>query len=83
MDWARAGGVSTRSTVPAGSGLGASGALGVALVTAALAAAGVPLKPESAAEIAHLLETEELKVAGGKQDQRWAVLPCSSSGTPR
>jgi D-glycero-alpha-D-manno-heptose-7-phosphate kinase len=66
--------VSTRSTVPAGSGLGASGALGVALVTAAHAAAGAPLKPESAAEMAHLLETEELKVAGGKQDQYAAAL---------
>jgi D-glycero-alpha-D-manno-heptose-7-phosphate kinase len=66
--------VSTRSTVPAGSGLGASGALGVALVTAAHAAAGAPLKPESAAEMAHLLETDELKVAGGKQDQYAAAL---------
>jgi len=66
--------LSTRSTVPAGSGLGASGALGVALVTAARAAAGAPLKPESAAEMAHLLETEELRVAGGKQDQYAAAL---------
>jgi D-glycero-alpha-D-manno-heptose-7-phosphate kinase len=66
--------VNTRSTVPAGSGLGASGALGVALVTAARAAAGAPLNPEAAAEMAHLLETEELKVAGGKQDQYAAAL---------
>ncbi len=66
--------VSTRSTVPAGSGLGASGALGVALITAAHAAVGAGLEPESAAELAHLLETEELKVAGGKQDQYAAAL---------
>jgi D-glycero-alpha-D-manno-heptose-7-phosphate kinase len=66
--------VSTSSMVPAGSGLGGSGALGVALVTAAYAAAGAPLHPEAAAEMAHLLETEELKVAGGKQDQYAAAL---------
>ncbi len=66
--------ISSRSTVPAGSGLGASGALGVALVTAARAATGEALNPEAAAEMAHLLETEELKVAGGKQDQYAAAL---------
>lgn len=66
--------ISTRSTVPAGSGLGASGSLGVALVTACHAANGVPLNPEAAAEMAHLLETEELRVAGGKQDQYAAAL---------
>lgn len=66
--------LSTSSAVPAGSGLGASGALGVALVTATRAAAGAPLNPEAAAEIAHLLETEELQVAGGKQDQYAAAL---------
>jgi D-glycero-alpha-D-manno-heptose-7-phosphate kinase len=66
--------VRARSTVPAGSGLGGSGALGVALVTAAHAAAGAPLNPEAAAEMAHLLETEELQVAGGKQDQYAAAL---------
>jgi D-glycero-alpha-D-manno-heptose-7-phosphate kinase len=66
--------ISTRSTVPAGSGLGASGALGVALVTAARAAVGAPLHPEAAAEMAHLLEIEELQVAGGKQDQYAAAL---------
>lgn len=66
--------VSTRSTVPTGSGLGASGSLGVALVTACHAATGSPLNPEAAAEMAHLLETEELRVAGGKQDQYAAAL---------
>ncbi len=66
--------ISTRSTVPAGSGLGASGALGVALVAATRAAAGAPVNPEAAAEMAHLLETEELGVAGGKQDQYAASL---------
>ncbi len=66
--------ISTRSAVPAGSGLGASGALGVALVTATRAAAGAPVNPEAAAEMAHLLETEELRVAGGKQDQYAAAL---------
>jgi D-glycero-alpha-D-manno-heptose-7-phosphate kinase len=60
--------------VSAGSGLGGSGALGVALVTAAHAAAGTPLNPAAAAEMAHLLETEELQVAGGKQDQYAAAL---------
>ncbi len=66
--------ISTRSMVPAGSGLGASGALGVALVEAARAATGAPVNPEAAAEMAHLLETEELGVAGGKQDQYAAAL---------
>jgi D-glycero-alpha-D-manno-heptose-7-phosphate kinase len=66
--------IATNSTVPAGSGLGASGALGVALVTAAHAASGTPLNPAAAAEMAHLLETEELQVAGGKQDQYAAAL---------
>ncbi len=60
--------------MPAGSGLGASGALGVALVAATRAAAGAPVNPEAAAEMAHLLETEELGVAGGKQDQYAAAL---------
>ncbi|MGD8867510.1 MAG: hypothetical protein PVI01_07760 [Gemmatimonadales bacterium] len=66
--------IRTRSTVPAGSGLGASGSLGVALVTACHAATGMSLNPEAAAEMAHLLETEELRVAGGKQDQYAAAL---------
>ncbi|MEE8164678.1 MAG: GHMP kinase, partial [Myxococcota bacterium] len=38
------------------------------------AAADTPVGPEEAAELAHLLEVEELKVAGGKQDQYAAAL---------
>lgn len=66
--------VVTRSGAPPGGGLGASGALGVALVSALRTAAGRPVRPEEAAELAHRLEAEEMQVAGGKQDQYAAAL---------
>lgn len=66
--------ISTRSSAPAGGGLGSSGALGVALVAATRAAAGLPTEPVQAAELAHRLEVEEIQVAGGKQDQYAAAL---------
>jgi D-glycero-alpha-D-manno-heptose-7-phosphate kinase len=66
--------ITSRADVPQGSGLGSSGAFGVA-VTAALAhARGEKL---SATELAHLaweLETRDASIPGGKQDQYMAAL---------
>jgi len=59
----------TRSDVPAGSGLGASGALDVALVAAL---ARLRHETYAAAELAELgfhLEAVELRLEGGRQDQ--------------
>jgi D-glycero-alpha-D-manno-heptose-7-phosphate kinase len=68
--------LSTRSDAPKGSGLGASGALDVALVAAISAAtAGPDAPPRSATEIAEAawrLEAIEVGVPGGRQDQ-WAA----------
>jgi D-glycero-alpha-D-manno-heptose-7-phosphate kinase len=64
----------TRSDVPAGSGLGASGALDVALVTAL---ARLRRETYPAAELAELgfhLEAVELRLDGGRQDQYAAAL---------
>lgn len=66
--------LSTDSSAPVGGGLGASGALGVALVAATRAAAGLATGPVEAAELAHQLEVEEVGIAGGKQDQYAAAL---------
>jgi D-glycero-alpha-D-manno-heptose-7-phosphate kinase len=63
--------VTTDSAVPPGSGLGASGALGVALVAATGAAAGRRLPREGAAVQACRLE-HLIGIAGGSQDQ-WAA----------
>lgn len=66
--------VVTHSDAPPGSGLGGSGALGVALVAALRAARGeTPIEAELAAA-AHELEREEAGVMGGKQDQYAAAL---------
>lgn len=66
--------VVSRSDVPAGSGLGASGALDVALVRALIAARGEEYGAPEVAEFAYLLEASELGLLGGRQDQYAAAL---------
>ncbi len=64
----------TRSSVPAGGGLGSSGALDVALVAALAPHRGDDLDPaEIAAQACHL-ELVEAGMAGGRQDQYAAAL---------
>jgi len=64
----------TRSSVPAGSGLGSSGALDVALVAALTAQRGDALSPEELALQGWHLEAVEAGNAGGRQDQFAAAL---------
>ena len=59
----------TRSDAPAGSGLGSSGALDVALVAALSAARGESPDPVDIAERACHLEAVEAGIPGGRQDQ--------------
>ncbi|HEY4322217.1 MAG TPA: hypothetical protein VGM77_13700 [Gemmatimonadales bacterium] len=66
--------VSTAAAAPAGSGLGTSGALGVALVHALSTARDEPLHPIEIAERAWTIETVDATVAGGRQDQYAAAL---------
>ena len=66
--------LSTRSEVPPGSGLGGSGALGVALVAALDAARRIRRPPAGLAEEAFRLEAFEADLPGGKQDQYAAAL---------
>jgi len=61
--------LTTRSDAPPGSGLGASGALGVALVAVLSLARAERLSDREIAEQAWQLETVEAGVPGGKQDQ--------------
>ena len=62
----------SRSEAPAGSGLGSSGAIGVALVSALGQACGSPMTLEATAEAAWRLEVVEAGIPGGKQDQ-WSA----------
>jgi len=64
----------TRSTAPAGSGLGGSGAMGVALVAALFALKGDRRLPAEIAAEAFDVETRDAGVLGGKQDQYAAAL---------
>jgi D-glycero-alpha-D-manno-heptose-7-phosphate kinase len=64
----------TRSDVPAGSGLGASGALDVALVAALAHARRERYDATELAELGFALEATELKLTGGRQDQYAAAL---------
>jgi D-glycero-alpha-D-manno-heptose-7-phosphate kinase len=61
--------LTTRSDAPAGSGLGSSGALDVALVAALSAARGERPDPVDIAETACHLEAVEAGIPGGRQDQ--------------
>ncbi|MFB3113317.1 MAG: hypothetical protein ACE10G_14895, partial [Gemmatimonadales bacterium] len=58
--------VITSSDVPAGSGLGASGSLDVALLQALMLCRGEEYDASEIAEMGFLLETVELKLAGGR-----------------
>lgn len=64
----------THADYPPGSGLGGSGAMGVAVVAALAAARGAAPMRTEVAQQAHLLETEDAKVPGGRQDQYCAAL---------
>lgn len=61
--------ITTRSEAPPGSGAGSSAAMGVALVGLLDYIAGGAMTPHEVAEMAHLLEVEELRIGGGRQDQ--------------
>jgi D-glycero-alpha-D-manno-heptose-7-phosphate kinase len=63
-----------RADAPPGSGTGSSGATGIAILGVLNAVRQQPLSLHQLAELAHALEVEELKVAGGKQDQYAAAL---------
>ena len=64
--------LTSRSEAPAGSGLGSSGALDVALVSALARARGDQPSLEAIAESAWRLEVVEAGMPGGKQDQ-WSA----------
>lgn len=64
----------SRSDAPGGSGLGASGALDVALLAGLAHCRGDRYEPQELAELGFVLETEELKLLGGRQDQLTAAL---------
>jgi D-glycero-alpha-D-manno-heptose-7-phosphate kinase len=66
--------ITTHSDAPGGSGLGGSGALGVALVAALLRVAGRTLLPAEIAEAAFDTEVHDAGVLGGRQDQYAAAL---------
>lgn len=64
----------TRSNAPAGSGLGTSASMGVALIGALSAFRGKTLLPYEFAEQASLIERQELGILGGKQDHYASAL---------
>jgi D-glycero-alpha-D-manno-heptose-7-phosphate kinase len=61
--------LTTRSEAPPGSGLGSSGALDVAIVTALAGARGEALDTRAIADLACRLEGVEAGIPGGRQDQ--------------
>lgn len=61
--------ITTTIDVPAGSGLGASSALTVALIEAFVHAMQLPLGPYDVARLAFDIERNQLGMAGGMQDQ--------------
>jgi D-glycero-alpha-D-manno-heptose-7-phosphate kinase len=66
--------LTTRSDAPPGSGLGSSGALGVALVGALTKARQESLREAEHADQAWQVEAVEARLPGGKQDQYAAAL---------
>jgi D-glycero-alpha-D-manno-heptose-7-phosphate kinase len=64
----------SRSDAPGGSGLGASGALDVALLAGLARCRDETYAPQELAELGYELETRELALLGGKQDQLAAAL---------
>lgn len=66
--------LTTRCEAPPGSGLGSSGALGVALVGALTRARQESLSRQDVADQAWHVETKEAGIPGGKQDQYAAAL---------
>lgn len=66
--------LATRSDAPPGSGLGSSGAMGVALVAALDKTLGRTCSATETAERAWRLEAVEARLPGGKQDQFAAAL---------
>ncbi len=75
----------TRSDAPAGSGLGGSGALGVALVAALGRLKDEARMPAEIAAAAFEIETVEAGIVGGSQDQYAAAMggfQCLSFGEP-
>ncbi|MEO8295493.1 MAG: hypothetical protein ABI613_08270 [Gemmatimonadota bacterium] len=66
--------VISRSEAPSGSGLGSSGALDVALVSALRHSRGEPFDRADIAHSAWQIEVEDAGLAGGKQDQYAAAL---------
>jgi D-glycero-alpha-D-manno-heptose-7-phosphate kinase len=66
--------LTTRCDAPPGSGLGSSGALGVALVGALTRARQETLSGQDVADQAWQVETIEAQLPGGKQDQYGAAL---------
>ena len=66
--------LTTRCDAPPGSGLGSSGALGVALVGALTRARQDALSQQEVADQAWQVETIEARLPGGKQDQYAAAL---------
>ncbi|MEN6642243.1 MAG: GHMP kinase [Armatimonadia bacterium] len=75
MDLQLGGHILTRSDAPPGSGTGSSASMGVALVgMLAAATKHDDFGRKEIAALANLLEIEELKIQGGKQDQYAAAL---------
>jgi D-glycero-alpha-D-manno-heptose-7-phosphate kinase len=66
--------LTTRTDTPPGSGLGTSGAMGVALVSLLTRARQEQLSDRDIAEHAYRLESDEVKNPGGRQDQYAAAL---------
>ena len=62
------------SEAPPGSGIGSSGALGVALVGAFSAAMGRSITPREAADLGNSIERDDLAMRGGNQDSLGSAL---------